>query len=145
MTAFHAALAAGDSAAALALLAPDAVVLESGEVETRAEYAAHHLAADIEFSRAVPSQRVVTLVASRGRRRVGGGDEHGAGHLSGSGGGVAGCRVDGAEPDGRWLAHPRDPLVLEASLRGPVSASIESMQLQHLCNESIHFNARMSL
>ena len=66
VTAFHAALAAGDSAAALALLAPDAVVLESGEVETRAEYAAHHLAADIEFSRAVPSQRVVTLVHHEG-------------------------------------------------------------------------------
>ena len=66
VTAFRAALAAGDSAAALALLAPDAVVLESGEVETRAEYAAHHLAADIEFSRAVPSQRVVTLVHSEG-------------------------------------------------------------------------------
>ena len=65
VTAFHAALAAGDSAAALALLAPDAVVLESGEVETRAEYAAHHLAADIEFSRAVPSQRVVTWCTRR--------------------------------------------------------------------------------
>ena len=66
VTAFHAALAAGDSAAALTLLAPDAVILESGEVETRSQYAAHHLAADIEFSRAVPSQRVVTLVHHEG-------------------------------------------------------------------------------
>ena len=54
---FHAALAAGDSAAALALLAPDVEVLESGERETRAEYRAHHLAADIEFARAVRSER----------------------------------------------------------------------------------------
>lgn len=54
---FHAALAAGDSAASLALLAPDAEVLESGERETRAEYRAHHLAADIEFARAVRSER----------------------------------------------------------------------------------------
>ncbi len=66
VNAFHAALAAGDSAGALALLAPDAVILESGELETRAEYAAHHLAADIEFSRAVPSQRVATLVRHEG-------------------------------------------------------------------------------
>jgi hypothetical protein len=38
------------------LLAPDAVVLESGSRDLR-QYAAHHLAADIEFSRAVLSQR----------------------------------------------------------------------------------------
>lgn len=64
--AFHAALAAGDSASALALLAPDAVVLESGDLETRAEYAAHHLGADIAFTRAVPSRRQVTLVRVEG-------------------------------------------------------------------------------
>ncbi|MDZ4865105.1 MAG: nuclear transport factor 2 family protein [Gemmatimonadota bacterium] len=51
---FHQALAQGDSTAALALLAPDATVLESGEIETRAEYRSHHLAADISFTRAVP-------------------------------------------------------------------------------------------
>lgn len=62
VTAFHAALAAGDSAAALALLAPDAVILEAGELETRAQYAAHHLGADIELSRAVPSRRVTSQV-----------------------------------------------------------------------------------
>ena len=55
--AYHHALATGDSAAALAMLAPDAVVLESGDVETRAGYRAHHLAADIEFERAVASRR----------------------------------------------------------------------------------------
>lgn len=59
---FHAALVAGDSAAALGLLAPDAIILEAGELETRTEYAAHHLGADIEFSRAVPSQRESTLM-----------------------------------------------------------------------------------
>lgn len=55
VTAFHDALARADSAAALALLAPDAVILESGDLETRAEYRAHHLPADIAFTRAVPS------------------------------------------------------------------------------------------
>jgi cyclophilin family peptidyl-prolyl cis-trans isomerase/ketosteroid isomerase-like protein len=63
---FHAALAAGDSAGALALLAPDAIVLESGDLETRAEYAAHHLAADITFTKTVPSTRVTTQVYQEG-------------------------------------------------------------------------------
>ena len=54
---FHAAVAAGDSSGALALLASDAVVLEAGGIETRDEFRAHHLAADIEFARAVRSER----------------------------------------------------------------------------------------
>lgn len=57
VTDYHAALARGDSAAALALLAPDAVILESGGLESRDEYRAHHLPADIGFARAVPSRR----------------------------------------------------------------------------------------
>jgi uncharacterized protein (TIGR02246 family) len=63
---FHRALAAGDSARALSLLAPDAVVLESGGVESRAEYRSHHLPADIEFARAVPGQRGPVRVRVRG-------------------------------------------------------------------------------
>ena len=54
---FHGALEQGDSATALALLAEDVEVLESGGVETRAEYRSHHLGADIEFARAVRSER----------------------------------------------------------------------------------------
>jgi len=57
VAAFHEALAAGDSAAALALLAPDAVILESGGRESLAEYRSHHLPGDIQFARAVPSTR----------------------------------------------------------------------------------------
>jgi ketosteroid isomerase-like protein len=50
---FHDALAAGDSAAALRLLAPEVVIFEEGGVEnSREEYRAHHLQADVEFSRA---------------------------------------------------------------------------------------------
>lgn len=63
---YHAALAAGDSAAALALLADDAVILESGGVETRDEYRSHHLPGDIGFARAVQSQRGPVLVRVRG-------------------------------------------------------------------------------
>ena len=63
---FHAALAAGDSGAALALLGEDVAILESGGAETKADYRSHHLAADIEFARAVPSHRTVTSVRIRG-------------------------------------------------------------------------------
>ena len=46
---FHAALMARDSVGAMALLAPEAVVLEGGSLETRPEYASGHLSADMEF------------------------------------------------------------------------------------------------
>lgn len=63
---YHDALERGDSAAAVALLAPDAVILESGGLETVAEYRAHHLASDIEFAKAVPETRSAIQVAVRG-------------------------------------------------------------------------------
>jgi len=53
MQAFHRALAQGDSLAALRMLADDAIILESGGRETKAEYRAHHLPGDIAFARAV--------------------------------------------------------------------------------------------
>ena len=56
----------GDAAAAEALLAPDAIVLESGFVESRAEYLAHHLAADIEFAQAIAQTRSDARVVSPG-------------------------------------------------------------------------------
>lgn len=52
--AFHAALANGDTDAALALIAENALIFESGGVErSRGEYAGHHLKADAEFSSAM--------------------------------------------------------------------------------------------
>ncbi len=52
--AFHAALVQGDTDAALALMAENALIFESGGVErSRAEYAGHHLKADAEFSAAM--------------------------------------------------------------------------------------------
>lgn len=54
--AFHAALRRGDPAAAASLLARDALIFESGEAErSKTEYASHHLAADVEFSKSVPN------------------------------------------------------------------------------------------
>lgn|GEM_PF-714712 len=63
---FHSALASGDSAAALRLLAPDALIVESGDVQTREEYRLHHLSADLVFAAAVPSVRTVTQVTISG-------------------------------------------------------------------------------
>jgi len=54
--AFHEALRTGDVAAVKRLLASDAVILEGGQRESRDEYLSHHLEADIEFAKAVPSQ-----------------------------------------------------------------------------------------
>jgi ketosteroid isomerase-like protein len=57
--AFHDALRSGDAKAAMELLAPDAMILENGFAQSRAEYERHHLHEDIEFARAVPSIRSV--------------------------------------------------------------------------------------
>lgn len=74
---FHAALGRGDRAAALAVLAEDVLIFESGGVErSKAEYASHHLTADAEFAQAVPSTRLrrtgrvegpLAWIASEGR------------------------------------------------------------------------------
>ncbi|MDQ6716775.1 MAG: DUF4198 domain-containing protein, partial [Gemmatimonadota bacterium] len=53
--AFERAIAAGDSSGALRLLAPDAVILEAGEIQSRSDYAGHHLSEDIAFRKAVPA------------------------------------------------------------------------------------------
>ncbi len=57
VTAFYGAITAGDKAAAMHLIAPDAVFVESGKIETRAEYEANHLPADIEFEHQVKAVR----------------------------------------------------------------------------------------
>jgi len=51
--AFHAALKAGDTAAGLALMAPDVMIFEEGGAErSRDEYASHHLSSDAAFAAA---------------------------------------------------------------------------------------------
>lgn len=66
VNAFHAALARGDSATALQQLAPDVMILESGGLETLAEYRSHHLPGDIAFARAVPSEKGESSVTISG-------------------------------------------------------------------------------
>lgn len=63
---FHDALARGDTARALELLSPDARILEGGGIETVAEYASHHLPADMAFAAAVERNRQPPAVVVRG-------------------------------------------------------------------------------
>jgi ketosteroid isomerase-like protein len=57
--ALHNALARGDAAAVLGLLAPDVLIFESGGAESSAaEYASHHLPADIAFLREMRHTRI---------------------------------------------------------------------------------------
>lgn len=63
--AFHRALSDADSASALGLLHPEAIIYESGHAETVDEYRAGHLPADIRFAaateREVVSESTVAL------------------------------------------------------------------------------------
>lgn len=57
VAAFHAALANGKLEQASAFLSPEIQIYESGFVErSRAEYAGHHLPADIEFAKATSTK-----------------------------------------------------------------------------------------
>ena len=63
---FHQALGRGDGSAAMAFLASDAIILESGDSQTRDEYEREHLREDIEFAKAVPSTRSPSKVQREG-------------------------------------------------------------------------------
>jgi ketosteroid isomerase-like protein len=63
---FHSALARGDSAAALGSLDDDVEILEAGGRETKERYRSGHLAGDISFARAAPSERTVHRVMIAG-------------------------------------------------------------------------------
>ena len=55
--AYHGALARGDSATALSLLADDVTILESGGAEDKEHYRSGHLSGDMRFAAAVPRER----------------------------------------------------------------------------------------
>jgi ketosteroid isomerase-like protein len=50
----------------MSVIAPDAVFLESGKLETRAEYETNHLPADIEFESQVSGKRGPMRVTIQG-------------------------------------------------------------------------------
>ncbi|MDQ6735141.1 MAG: nuclear transport factor 2 family protein [Nitrospirota bacterium] len=56
---FHDALAASDSVLAVSLLADDAAIIESGAIQSRADYLSHHLGADMKASQGSKSVRTV--------------------------------------------------------------------------------------
>ena len=66
LTAFYAAMKTGDKAAAMRPIAADAVFVESGKLETRAEYEANHLPADIEFESQITGTRSPWQVRTQG-------------------------------------------------------------------------------
>ena len=63
---FHAALAAADSARAVSMLTDDVLILESGAVQTRAEYLGGHLGADMKASQGPRGERSVLNVTVMG-------------------------------------------------------------------------------
>jgi ketosteroid isomerase-like protein len=65
---FHEALSSGNREGAMAVLDPDVVIFEQGGAEmSRDEYAAEHLGADIEFSRATTSRVVDQRTQAKGK------------------------------------------------------------------------------
>ena len=54
---FYAAMKKGDPKAAMAMIAPDAVFVESGRLETRQQYEESHLPADIDFEKQITGKR----------------------------------------------------------------------------------------
>jgi len=66
LAAFYAAMKTGDKAAAMRPIAADAVFIESGTLETRAEYEANHLPADIEFESQITGKRSPWQVKTQG-------------------------------------------------------------------------------
>lgn len=63
---YHTALASGDSATALSLLADDVAILESGGAEDKGHYRSGHLAGDMRFAEAVPRERGEVTVTIMG-------------------------------------------------------------------------------
>ena len=54
---FYSAIKKGDPKAAMGVIAPDAMFVESGKLETRAEYEKNHLPLDIDFERQITGKR----------------------------------------------------------------------------------------
>jgi ketosteroid isomerase-like protein len=55
--AFYGAVKRGDAKAAMSVLAPDAMFVESGKLETREQYEKNHLPLDIDFERQITGKR----------------------------------------------------------------------------------------
>lgn len=63
---FHAALAAADSGRAVSTLADDVLIIESGAIQTKADYLGGHLAADMKAGQGPKGERTVLKVSLLG-------------------------------------------------------------------------------
>jgi ketosteroid isomerase-like protein len=66
LRAFYAGIEAGDAEAVMQLVAPDALFIEAGMLETREQYETNHLPADIEFSTDIRGTPEIVRVAVDG-------------------------------------------------------------------------------
>jgi hypothetical protein len=57
MEAFYGAIGAGDAEGAMRLIAPNAMFIETGRIETRDQYEQNHLPRDIDFERQISGER----------------------------------------------------------------------------------------
>ncbi|HEX5050100.1 MAG TPA: nuclear transport factor 2 family protein [Gammaproteobacteria bacterium] len=64
--AFYGAITAGNADAAMALIAPDAIFIESGNIENRDQYQKNHLPRDIEYESEVKGERGPLKVTQEG-------------------------------------------------------------------------------
>ena len=63
---FHSAYAAGNAAQVMQFIAEDALMMEGGNIETRAQYEKDHLPADIAFEKEVSAKRTPVRIVVRG-------------------------------------------------------------------------------
>ena len=120
VTRFHNAVTSGDGAAAMAVVGGDAVFLEAGSVETRAEYEKNHLPADMEFEKSVPMKRGAIRIVVSGDAACGDVHDRTEGNIPGSRDRFDWHRDDGAEPRGGRMANPRRLVVVARAPRGEV-------------------------
>jgi ketosteroid isomerase-like protein len=63
---FYGAMKTGDTVTAMSTIAPDALFVESGKLETRAEYEMNHLPNDIAFEKQVNGKRGPLRITVKG-------------------------------------------------------------------------------
>ena len=63
---FYGAMKTGDTVTAMSVIAPDALFVESGKLETRDEYEKNHLPADIAFEKQVTGKRGPLRITVKG-------------------------------------------------------------------------------
>ena len=64
--AFYGGIKSGNSAAVMAVVAPDALFIETGKLETRSEYEMNHLPSDIAFEKQVSGKRTPLRISVNG-------------------------------------------------------------------------------